>query len=301
MSDDDDVVYMSGCSAAQQMWHFYHDCTDSKPPCLKCVCYVCDCQISKCTQWSSHINATASSKWLRKRRAERKKNEPALLPTVVGEAATSFTVANAITISDSDGEDETKFHLGNVQGSTPGSSFATLTSLVSAQEKVQERLFQIMLNTSLPPFKELELPVVRDPIAAASKSGTALTSNTAAASTPSLLKDPITVSPPEISANFMSISTNQQSTNQSTSSTAAASSNHREITQALVDAKLKRNELPALSSLYCKVCRRIKGCKHNSSELHQKSIAYDALRFLGIDCEDDDIIGVVKKLRTTMT
>ena len=97
------------------------------------------------------------------------------------------------------------------------------------------------------------------------------------------------MSPPEISANFMTISTQSSSNHQSTK---------QEITQALVDAKLKRNELPALSSSYCKVCRRVKGCKHNSSELHQKSIAYDALRFLGIDCEDDDIIGVVKKLRS---
>ena len=139
---DDDVVYMSGCSAAQQMWHFYHDCTDSNPPCLKCICYVCDCQVSKCTEWLSHINATASSKWLRKRRAERKKNEPTPLPTVVGEAATSYTVAAAITISDSDGEDETKLHLGDVQGSTPGFSFAALTSLVSAQEKYRKDYFK---------------------------------------------------------------------------------------------------------------------------------------------------------------
>ena len=48
----------------------------------------------------------------------------------------------------------------------------------------------MMLNTSLPPFKDLELPIVHDPIAAASTSGTAALTYGTAAATPSLLKDP---------------------------------------------------------------------------------------------------------------
>ena len=281
---DDDVVYISGSSAAQQMWHFYHDCHLNLKPCSKCVCYVCDCEASKCTSWLSHVNATASSKWLRQRRANRKKNGDALLPVTESEAVTS-NVAEAVVISED--EFQPKLDLNDVQDSNPGSSFATLTSLVSAQDQVQERLLRMMLNTSFPPFKEVDLSgVAHDPVAAASS---AAASSAASTSTAYLLKEPSSTTLPEFCPEFMSI-LNRQSTSSNVSKST------QKITQAEIDAKLKRDT--TLSSSHCKVCRRIKGFKHNSSDLHQKSIAYDTLRFLGIDCEVDDILPVVKRLRS---
>ena len=80
MTEDTDVVYISGTPTSQKMWHFYHDCIDKSKPCSKCVCYVCDCEVSICISWFSHINAIASSKWYRQRRAKRRRGVPPSLP-----------------------------------------------------------------------------------------------------------------------------------------------------------------------------------------------------------------------------